>query len=96
MKNPELFKRTAKFWAQYFGNSNLEARDETFSALIKKLKDMGLEEVLNSLIVQISVPYFRNKHYPLLVATNGISTRLSVPFFSFFIPCLFGYIIRSL
>jgi intein-encoded DNA endonuclease-like protein len=60
MNKPELFKRTAKFWTQYFGNSNIDPPDESFSKLINKLKDMGIEEV--RLFYLIILLHFRNKH----------------------------------
>ncbi|KAI6176818.1 E2 ubiquitin-conjugating enzyme [Aphelenchoides bicaudatus] len=43
IKSPDLFERTAKFWACYFAGAK-DAKDETFLQKIKKLKDMGVEE----------------------------------------------------
>lgn len=80
MKKPELFKKTAKFWSQYFASSEIEKRDETFLALIRKLKDMGIEEVRVLFISHHLMQLPRRPQlllYPVMIGTWTKQSALS-------------------
>ncbi|CAD5214023.1 unnamed protein product [Bursaphelenchus okinawaensis] len=51
MKKPELFARTARFWAQHFADSP-GSQDKEFQQKVNKLCDMGIDR--DSVIAQLS------------------------------------------